>query len=489
MPSFSVNCNLFSSIIKLLNANILVITEQLPDPINMKKEWFIQKIGLKVIEETNIVLICDPHSFYFTELLFQIPSFQGVVLCTHPVYRIGRLIIKEIKLLLNNNKEAMKVELSIMPMAFYQPFSYGEICITPYPNGTGIGNSNWLLTIGNDPNLVTFKAFIVSGIWFQPTIFKKPKYPDSLNAICFLPSSVSHKDCNVYLDKLSKKVEDYLSKNKRIVIPSFPDDTFILLVTYLRSKGISNTFYFFSQFFDSLTDVLASMIKNYNNLSIKNLVRGNENTIDNNSVSFPPYPTMGFGEITKIADQNWFPNAQIIKVFKPFTPSKFRSSWNKTASLAEKINRNDVPLTVFGGNPPLHKNRDDFLNYHFADELPISDDILRWMDLNKLNISLENINHEVLVKGEIEGERAIPHEMQYQNITGVYNLKDIGFKLREQGATCLQLHDQTIDFKFEFLDGDNEASIEINGEDITITTGSTLIENIIYIILGLKNEI
>ena len=117
MSAFEASCHEFYTIISFLDAKILLINVPLPNPRVMNKEWFKKTIGLSLIESCSIVLISDPRSFYFTEFLFQIPTFTGVVLCTHAVYRLGRLFIKEIKRILENNTE-VPINLSIIPMIF-----------------------------------------------------------------------------------------------------------------------------------------------------------------------------------------------------------------------------------------------------------------------------------------------------------------------------------------------------------------------------------
>lgn len=521
MPNFEGNYHEFFSKFTFLDVKILVITVSFPNPSLMTKEWFIESVGIKFIESCSIVLVSDPRSFYFTEFLFQTPAFTGIVLCTHAVYRLGRLFIKEIKSIRESSIE-ISINLSIVPMIFLQPYSYGEICITPYSNGTGLGNCNWLITKGNDPELVSFRAFVVTGMCINPLVYAKPTLPDSLDVVCFLPSSKSNIDCYEYLEQTSRIIDGKLKERMKIVIPAFSDDSLYIIMHYLRiKKAFSNDFYVYSFFFEKLKETLntiaPSFLKDLDqkepeqktaDLELTDInqvfeIQNPNKEIPRMSINFAPYPTMEFGQIIKILEYFNDTFTFIHHIFKQgeggFT---MNSSWPKPLHFFDKIKSSEkemrfyVPLEkqqtssntdnqsqqqkIFSSSISDQPQQQKDVEYKNQFSYPINDDLYRWMDVNELKDYEQKIGLLTCIGGEIKGEKVELQDIHLQTILNTSTIDSFGMKLIELGASNLQRHDNSINCCFPFIEGDNQVTIDFEGEDITITTGSAVIENAIF---------
>jgi hypothetical protein len=145
MSGFAVECQcpLFS-VITLLDVKIVTITEQFPDPHIMTADWLTRLLSSSVdLASIHLVLISDTRSYFVGELLVHCEDFHGIVLCTEPVYRLGRMLIREISQLLGGKSEPPPTHLCIIPLNFLEPFALGEVCLTPYANGCGSGGCNW----------------------------------------------------------------------------------------------------------------------------------------------------------------------------------------------------------------------------------------------------------------------------------------------------------------------------------------------------------
>ena len=90
---FAVECNspLYAKI-TLMGTKIIALSLRVPDPYKMKATWLINELSDVNISEIEIVLISDPRSLYVADLLLTFPDFNGIILCTEAVYRIGRAL-------------------------------------------------------------------------------------------------------------------------------------------------------------------------------------------------------------------------------------------------------------------------------------------------------------------------------------------------------------------------------------------------------------
>ncbi|KAK8841127.1 hypothetical protein M9Y10_027327 [Tritrichomonas musculus] len=497
MSAFEASCHEFYTIISFLDAKILLINVPLPNPRVMNKEWFKKTIGLSLIESCSIVLISDPRSFYFTEFLFQIPTFTGVVLCTHAVYRLGRLFIKEIKRILENNTE-VPINLSIIPMIFNQPYSYGEICITPYPNGTGLGNCNWLITKGNDPELVSFRAFVVTGLCVNPPAFSPPTMPPLLDIVCFLPSSKSNQDQEESLKDISSFIESRIKEKMKVIIPTFTDDSLYIIMYYLRyKKSFTYDFYVYSYFFKKLMEIIHTISDS--DLSTINSVSEIPNPSQNipkMSINFAPYPTMDFGQIRKICLYCNDSLTCICQIFKEdegnFT---MNSSWQKQLQFFETNKNSHLKFYVleqqqnissssheqqqktFSNSDQQGQQHDIEFTSYFS--FSLNDDLYRWIDIRELKKYEQKIGMLTCIGGEIKGERVELQDIHHQTILNTSTIDKFAEKLKERGAEDFKRIENSIKCRFPFIEGDNKVTIDFDGEDITITTGSARIENVI----------
>lgn len=501
MPDFEASYHEFYTTISFLETKILVITVPFPNPTVMTKKWFIDTIPNEIIESSSIVLVSDPRSFYFVDFLFQIPTFTGIVLCTHAVYRLGRLFKKEIKKILENNTE-ISVNLSIVSMIFKQPYSYGEICITPYPNGTGLGNCNWLITKGNDPELVSFRAFVVTGLCINPLVFAEPCKPDFLDIVCFLPSSISKKDYIEFLDETSLIIDEKLNDRMKIVIPAFTDDSLYVIMYYLRyKKSITNDFFVYSYFFEKLKETLNTIAPSFLNnpeqetqdLEFSTIskvfeIQNPNKDMPKMSINFAPYPTLQFGQIIEIIHHFSDAMTYIHYLFKQgddcFT---MNSVWPKPLHFFDKNKKVNKNLRF---DLPLEKQQQIPINDQIQQQPPLSlnDDLYRWMDKNELKKYEQKIGLLTCIGGEIKGEKVELQDIHQQTIFNTSTIDSFGMKLIELGASDLKMIGNSINCCFPFIEGDNQVTIDFDGEDITITTGSTVIENAIFKMIHLDES-
>lgn len=515
MPNFEGTYHKFFTKISFLDVKILVITVSFPNPNVMTKQWFIDLVEMDFIEKCSIVLISDPRSFYFTDILFQIPTFTGIVLCTHAVYRLGRLFIKEIKKIYESNTE-ISVNLSIVPMIFLQPYTYGEICITPYSNGTGLGNCNWLLTKGNDPELVSYRAFIVTGMCVDPLAFSKPSIPNSIDVVCFLPSSLSDNDCIKSLEEISDVIKEKLNEKMKIVIPAFTDDSLYMIMHYLRiTKAFTNDFLVYSFFFGKLKETLNTVAPGFlkdpeqkdpeqkttdfelTEISQAFEIQNPNREIPRNSINFAPYPTMDFGQIIEIL--HYF-NDTLTFIYPIFNENEggltMNSAWPKPLHFFDKIKGKGkkiifcIPESQQTSSTTAHQNQkqtssnadqnqQEIIEYKNKFGYDLNDDLYRWIDIYELDEHQQKLGLLTCVGGEINGEKVELQDIHLQTVLNTSTIYDFGMKLRELGAKDIQRNGNSINCRFP-IEGDNEVTIDFDGEDITITTGSAFIENAIF---------
>ena len=83
------------------------------------------------------------------------------------------------------------------------------------------------------------------------------------------------------------------------------------------------------------------------------------------------------------------------------------------------------------------------------------------------------------IGGEIKGERVELQDIHHQTILNTSTIDKFAEKLKERGAEDFKRIENSIKCRFPFIEGDNKVTIDFDGEDITITTGSARIENVI----------
>jgi hypothetical protein len=215
------------------------------------------------IGDIDLVLISDPRSFYFADLLIHIATFRGIILCTDPVYRLGRMFVREISQLLRNRFDPLPTTPLIMPLRFMEPFAFGEICLIPHANGCGLGGCNWLITKGVDPELVDFSAFVITG-FCEPLIrlFPAPHPLPRVNVVAVLPSAIpiQSRDNSDSLESVAQSVLGHLKDRKKVIVSTFVDDQLYSILYYLRiTKAISHPFGIASYSWDPLMDIMTSM--------------------------------------------------------------------------------------------------------------------------------------------------------------------------------------------------------------------------------------
>jgi hypothetical protein len=487
MTEFSINSpSPLFSVVSFLDIKLITITESLPDPLSMTLLWFLGQITDHIrLDEIEIVLISDPRSFFFTNLLLACPDFHGIVLCTDPVYRLGRLLLREISRLLENRFEPLPTNHSIISLKFQQPFPYGEIALIPMANGCGLGSCNWVLTKGIDPELVTFSAFIITGYCSSHTVFTPPQAFPKPTAVCVLPSAVSEDDVRADLEAIAEFVLQRLKAQQRVIIPAFVDDSLYLLMHYLRiTKSCSGSYAFWvaSYTWDQLFELMFSMANPTELPQITGtltLDMANPPAVLLNCVIFGSYPigNPGFGQIVLLKQGFVDPVSSFLSIFEPgseFLPFRLNSNVGDLKHFVEQMS----PQIIFGP-PELNLPQ----NTGFPGSVALPSSVSRWMDVLEIKKHERRIGTFPAVAGRLEGERAIAMPIARQYVLNAPRMEELARLLIEEGATSLKRDGNVLTCAFRFVKGDNQVSIEF-GEPMTIVTGSTVIENVIYGLIG-----
>ena len=488
MSAFCVTCEsgLFS-LISLLDVKILVVSESLPEPQSMSIEWFCAQLSEVVeVADVDIVLISDGRAFYFADLLVNCEDFHGVVLCTHAVYRIGRMFIREINTLLRGNATPLPENLSIVPLRFLEQFAFGEIAVVPYPNGCGLGNSNWLITKGVDPELVTFGAFVVTGFCAEPVLFPRPMIPQiQPKVVCVLPSAVQDVDYRQIIEDLVRRIEGCNQARKRVIIPTFIDDVLYSIMFFMRIRSSLNTdFYIVSYYFNSLTDILSSMPNEWEYAPIQNLSIVDLNKSDfptGQGIFFAPYPVgqPEFGQVIGLKQRNFVRGSSVIQLYGE---GSLRFGHNTSSMSLVRFVDNLKAEVVFG---PKNLHIDYWKEY--PGTYAVSDSFVRWIDMNQEKVKpyLGKIGQLPIIAGYLEGDRAIPLPLFGQYVLNAPDMEEVAMQLREHGATSINRDGNTITARFGFVQGDNTASITF-GDTITIEAGRPTIEAIVQKCIGIE---
>lgn len=477
----------FYSVFSLLDIRIVAFVELNPNLCDMKYEWFRKQIEDLDLSTVEIVLISDPRSFFVSELLFKCEEFQGVILCTESVYRIGRLHVLEDQFLLSNNNEPLPTHLTLISLQFQEQFPYSEICITPLPNGTGIGNCNWLVTQGVDPELVTFSAFIIVGFCQDPVFFSKPIPPKRTTYAVVLPTAFSTTiDFKEQMDKIASIIDANIREKRKIVIPSYIDDSLYSIMYYLRfNKSITSEFFVVSSYWKQLKAQLKSLPNEheYNKLSyVEYLDLSQARAFHQGAVYFAPDPSLKYGQVTKMVALDSFVRLMIHGNCDQNYKFTTNSSWPLFLHFLEGLR-----AQYLCGPPELLING----KVEAPAELNISNDIIRWTNINEMKKYLYADNQPFqqkfsIVNGYIEGERAFFTPVHHHNVLNSPDIEELGLLLREQGASNLRKKDNKIKFKFDFIKGDNEATIKMNSQEIIIRTGSVEIERVLMRLIGIN---
>ena len=485
MSGFRVACeNSTFAVVSFLDVNILVMTESLPEPQIMNIDWLRAQLkDALTIDDIDIVLIGDSRSFYFANLLVNCDDFHGVILCTHPVYRLGRLMLREISTLRTNKATPVPTSLSIVPLRILEVFPFGEIAIIPHANGCGLGNCNWLLTKGVDLELVSFSAFIITGYCAEPLVFPRPT-PRQIQptVVCVLPSAVQEASYHQILEDLVRRIDGCTRSRRSVIIPTFIDDVLYSILFFMRiGKSMNTDFYVASFYFDSLVDILSSMPNERDFIPIQNL-----SLIDLSKPDFPerqgiffaPYPVgqPEFGQIIRLKQHN-FPRGSTILPLYGEGSLHFTHNTNALA-LARYVDSLKADAVFAPRNCPVDSRKD------YPCDVPVSDSIIRWIDWSKVPQYRGKIGELDIMAGYLEGERAVPFPLFGECILNAPDMEEVVMQLREQGATSITRNGNTITVRFAFISGDCEASITF-GDTITIEAGRPEIEATVQKCIGI----
>ncbi|KAH0794994.1 hypothetical protein GPJ56_001120 [Histomonas meleagridis] len=449
----------------------------------MKVPWLLNELADVNIDEVEIVLISDPRSLYLADLLLTLPDFNGIILCTEAVYRIGRAFLTDFQILLDDKRDPLPTNHSYIPLHFDQHYQFGNISFIPVPNGTGIGNSNWILTKGVDPELVSFGAYIMTGLWPTPYFFPAPRVITDIriDAICVLPSSYPTNGVQESLELISSEVSKFLSERKKVIIPSFFDDSLYLLMLYLRyERSITYEFVVFSFIYERLVDAIKafqSPNSTDHDINVSIYQNVDARVSSESKIIFAPYPTREFGqiiELQKIKNPSFY-------FLDRFSLDNFSSNCNR-----EQMTMFLTQMKANPYNPKIYSTQEFMLTERI--EYPAYQDlgnfIHYWMDGNVLSNYTKDVAGIKMISGKFEGERIIPSSYKPDVILNVPDEDEIGLRLMEQGATQLRKEGNAIFCKFEFVDGDNEVKIVLENGDVFVETGSILIENAVLSVLG-----
>jgi hypothetical protein len=292
-------------------------------------------------------------------------------------------------------------------------------------------------------------------------------------------------DC---VEDFAKVVSGALSERKKVIVPTFVDDSLYAILYYLRiEKSLSAPFWIASFAYTQLMDILASVCVGDNFISISSAeaLQLEQTRLVGwslfGSVIFAPYPVgeREFGQIIALKQKHADASTHFQTIYgdAPGTiPAGVLSSGpSKLARFVQELK----PKAVFG--PP--ELALDWRQLYPA-RIAVSDSLVRWLELGSLRKAERTLGGLRLIAGELEGERALPMPIARQCIANAPHIEELARLLREQGATNLRHDDATLRCKFSFVGGDDcSASIEF-GDVITITTGSARIENVVSEAIG-----
>ena len=467
-----------------LGLNFITLTELRPNMNEQNRDWFKKIFQGIDFSNIQVVLVSDPRSFFITQFILEDEQFFGIILLTEPVFRIGLLLIREFRQIDKNNGKPLPNDLRYNPLAFEQPYSLGEISFIPVPNGTGLGNSNWIITHGTDPALVSFRILLISGFndenpyhfkkFFVPYQFK-PKY---INFLSILPSAISPFNYKDSIDKICTHIKNLLNEGKlQIFIPMTIDDSIYNFLLNLRISGITNV-YIYSYFFSSLKDIFESMptptpIEMSKVIAPDHVQRDVPEALMGRSVFIAPHPSLQFGQIMKLLKQysndpksSFFTVESQIDSFQYF-PLPLNSGPNNLRRYISSIIENDSQFIELN---------DQIRNFF----VPHTSDLFRFIDLNVIQKLHQNpsFNSSITVSGDLKGEKVELKESNQTLLYQVPNIRDFAMKLRRQGAINIKKEGSKLTFTFDLgMDNfDCSGSVDFSGDEIEIETGSERVE-------------
>lgn len=471
----------------------------------MDQEWFLGQLSGINIDEIDIILISDPRSLYFSEMMLKVPNFHGIVLCTDATFRIGRAFLYDFQVIFHARTEPLPNNLSYVQLNFDQHFAFGNISIIPVQNGTGLGNCNWILTKGFDNELISYATYIVVGLWVQPKYFPRPKFNFDfiINSFCILPFACHEVDIENSLNKIATELKKNISEQKTIFIPSFTDDSIFLLMNYIKketpitidekSRYIIYTFASqkledaISSFTLKLEDHIGTSSSSASNehcflnfpREIRETYKKNDNFTDSRIV-FAPYPSLDFGQIIQII-KNRVTKSAIINCFLDNDFST-NNSWKTILQAINQINNFSIKPQIYAPNNIQFDERKDY-----PVEIDIGNFSRYWIDISSLQKFIKEVNGIKMVSGTFEGERVILNSVKEEIEQNIPDLDEISLRLIENGASNLHLEENKISFQFPFIEDENTGSIKCCNDTITIETSNPLIENFIISMLhGVK---
>ena len=489
IESSSPNYSLFS----FLGINFITLTELKPNMNEQDRVWFQTIFQDVKFSNIQVVLVSDPRSFFITQFILEDEQFSGIILLTEPVLRIGLLLIREFRQINKNNGKPLPNDLRYNFLAFQQPYALGEISFIPVPNGTGIGNSNWIITQGTDPALVSFRVLLITGFndeikhFYQPYQFHSKNY---INYTLILPSAISLVNYEESIAEISSHIKSLFKSGKtQIFIPMTIDDTIYHFLWFLRFHPkcqITNDIYIYSYFYSSLRDIIESMPTPESDsdkpIDMSKIIPDNHVKIDvpvslpSLSIFLAPHPSLTFGQIMQLLKQySDDPKSSFFTVESQIDPLQyFPLAMN---SGPNNLNRYISSITEKSQSIILN----DQIQYPYL--IPHSSDLLRFVDLNVINKLHQNssLNSSITISGILKGEKVELKEDDQTILYQVPNIRDFAMRLRSQGAINIKKEGLKLTFSFdlESNDIDCSASVDFSGDEIEIETGSLRIENAI----------
>jgi len=480
---FRAESNEVFSRFNLLGVNIVALFENNPSALKMNRDWFDSRFKDIDFAGVNMVLISDSRSYFLVDYILNIPEFRGFILITQASYRVGRMLCFEDYLLVNDQEKVLDTDTRVSYLNFYQPFSFREITAIPFPNGCGIGSCNWHITKNNDPELVDFSAFIITGHCMK-TCYLNPTSPSKADIICILPSAIQTYDFVECISQISMRIKSLQKNSGRVVIPSYIDDTFYLLLWALRELcNIDTHFLVLSHTYQSLINILSAM---HNDHELEDIPHtdtssdANSTLLNGRSIFFAPHPTLQYGQILAFT-LNMNEHIHFLNIYNQIDNMEYIPFSTNTGieNLRMYINNIESKAIILP-DPTLLTDIPSLKPYPY--EIAVSDSIVRWIDMKPIDDD-PNERAFQIISGCFEAERIgglIIHDKYLMNPPDMKRFIEC---LIEQGATDIIVNELIIKCKFSFIEGDNEATISYENESIEIETGCGRIEEVILSIL------
>jgi hypothetical protein len=289
------------------------------------------------------------------------------------------------------------------------------------------------------------------------------------------------------LDQLSKLISATVAQRKKVIIPTFVDDSFYAILYYLRvTKAFSMPFWIASFAYTPLMNAMLSVSGSDNAIPISSAeaLQLEQRRLVGlslmNSVIFAPYP-IGAPEFGQIIELKRKYVDALTHVQAIYGDAAGAIPVGVLSSGASKLRRFVQELQVADVFGPAELQLDGCLPYPARRQ--VSDSVVRWIDLGARR-RLQRAFDLDLIAGKLEGERALPRPVERQYVMNPPQVEELARLLRQEGASHLRLNGRTVSCRFTFVGGnDCEASIEL-GDVITITTGSARIENVLLGLIG-----